>query len=63
MLIEGPPHHVHLFYLYDDEFHADRLTRLYCYQLDCYAKEGPSLSREMYPPEVIGPKLMIAREE
>ena len=30
------------------------LTQLFCYQEDCYV----SLDRQMYPPDVIGPKLV-----
>lgn len=62
MLVDRKPHHVHIF----ERFGGSEmigLTRIYCYQRDCYADSGPSLSRELYPPEKIGPKLMIAREE
>lgn len=63
MLIETKPHHVHIYEAYNGGDFVCGLTRVYCYQLDCYAENGPSLSKEIYPPDVIGPKLMIAREE
>lgn len=39
---------------------GERFTRLFCYSDSCYDGES-RLNREMYPPELIGPKLQVIK--
>ena len=60
-----PVHHVHK-HMEDMSFGlglSPTFCTTLCYQDDCYAASGPSLNKEMYPPEKIGPKLYLSPQE
>lgn len=59
---QDPVHHIHIFESPLAIVLGGGITKLFCYQEDCYGSDGPSLSREVYPPNLIGPKLVVLQE-
>lgn len=51
--------HFHRFVRYDEFNPMGHMVMISCREFDCYT----SINREMYPPELIGPKLDLVTEE
>lgn len=62
-MTEPQVHHVHKYVDrrgFGDLFSSNSgLNTIFCYQEDCYGGDVSRIDRDVFPPEILGPKLIV----